>query len=71
MSKEITIRNVVILPPKIQMVRQSMKGPEGMAAESEELSVRVVQLLTEALATKHIIAWSGVWPPAMAIRPTR
>jgi hypothetical protein len=59
-SKEITIRNVVILPPKIQMVRQSMKGPEGMAAESEELSVRVTQLLTEALAAKHVIAWSGV-----------
>ncbi|HMJ25991.1 MAG TPA: hypothetical protein VK475_09195 [Pyrinomonadaceae bacterium] len=59
-SKETTIRNVVILPPKIQIVRQSMKGPEGMAAESEALSVRVTQLLTDALATKHVTAWSGV-----------
>jgi hypothetical protein len=59
-SKEITIRNVVILPPKVQIVRQSMKGPEGMAAESEALSVRVTQLLTEALAAKHVTAWSGV-----------
>jgi hypothetical protein len=59
-SKEITIRNVVILPAKIQIVRQSMKGPEGMAAESEAVSVRVTQLLTEALAAKHVTAWSGV-----------
>jgi len=35
-------------------VRQSMKGPEGMAAESDLLSTRVSQLVSEALAPKHI-----------------
>ena len=36
-SRESTIRNVVILPAKVNIVRDSMKGPEGMAAESEAL----------------------------------
>ena len=55
-GKESTIRNVVLLPAKVEIVRQSMKGPEGMAAESELLSTRVTQLITEALAAKHINA---------------
>jgi len=32
-SKEVTVRNIVILPAKVEVVRDSMKGPEGMAAE--------------------------------------
>ena len=58
-SKETTIRNVVLLPAKVEIVRQSMKGPEGMAAESDLLSTRVTQLITEALAAKHINASTG------------
>jgi hypothetical protein len=54
-SKEVTVRNVVILPAKVEVVRDSMKGPEGMAAESEELSGRVEKMVTEVLANqKHI-----------------
>lgn len=54
-SKEVTVRNVVILPAKVEVVRDSMKGPEGMAAESEELSGRVEKTVTEVLANqKHI-----------------
>lgn len=49
-KKETTIRNVVILPAKVNVVRDSMKGPEGMAAESEELSARVEKILAEVLA---------------------
>ena len=51
-KKETTIRNVVILPAKVNVVRDSMKGPEGMAAESEELSARVEKMLAEVLANK-------------------
>jgi hypothetical protein len=51
-KKETTIRNVVILPAKVAVVRDSMKGPEGMAAESEELSARVEKMLAEVLANK-------------------
>ena len=54
-SKETTIRNVVILPAKVNVVRDSMKGPEGMAAESEELSARVEKMLAEVLSKqKHV-----------------
>lgn len=58
-AKQTTIRNVVLLPAKVEIVRQSMKGPEGMAAESELLSTRVTRLITEALAAKHINASTG------------
>src|SRR6266403_648063 len=58
-GKETTIRNVVLMPAKVDIVKQSMKGPEGMAAESDLLSIRVTQLITEALAAKHVNASSG------------
>ena len=58
-GKETTIRNVVLMPAKVDIVKQSMKGPEGMAAESDLLSTRVTQLITEALAAKHVNASSG------------
>src|SRR5215213_7567401 len=51
-SKETTIRSVVVLPAKVNVVRDSMKGPEGMAAESDELSVRVEQMIAEVLSKK-------------------
>jgi hypothetical protein len=55
-GKEISIRNVVVLPSRVEIVKQSMKGPEGMAAESDLLSLRVTQLVIEALAAKHVTA---------------
>jgi hypothetical protein len=58
-SKESTIRNVVILPAKVNIVRDSMKGPEGMAAESEDLSARVEKTVAEVLAQKHVTTLSG------------
>lgn len=59
-SKQSTIRNVVILPAKVSVVRDSMKGPEGMAAESEDLSARVEKMLGEVLAAqKHVTTLSG------------
>lgn len=51
-SKETTIRRVVVLPAKVTVVRDSMKGPEGMAAESDELSARVATMVAEVLAKK-------------------
>lgn len=53
-SKQITIRHAVMLPAKVEIVRQSLKGLEGMAAESEMLSTRVPQLIAEVLATRHM-----------------
>jgi len=51
-SKETTIRRVVVLPAKVNVVRDSMKGPEGMAAESDELSQRVEAMVAEVLSKK-------------------
>jgi hypothetical protein len=55
-AKQTTIRKVIIMPAKVDVVRDSMKGPEGMGAESEELSARVARLVTEALAGKNVAA---------------
>jgi len=60
-SKETTIRRVVVLPAKVNVVRDSMKGPEGMAAESDELSARVESMVAEVLSKKKNVA---TVPPA-------
>lgn len=54
-GKEAAIRSIVILPAKLDIVRDSMKGPEGMAAESEELSARVEAAIAAVLANKKQI----------------
>jgi len=57
--KETTIRSVVVLPAKVSVVRDSMKGPEGMAAESDELSGRVEAMVAEVLSKKkHVTTLS-------------
>jgi hypothetical protein len=48
-KKETTIRNIIILPAKVNVVRDSMKGPEGMAAESEDVSGRVEKAVSAIL----------------------
>jgi hypothetical protein len=40
---------VVILPAKVDIMRDSMKGPEGMAGESEQLSTRVEEAVGSVL----------------------
>jgi len=54
-EKQTVIRRVVILPAKVDIVRDSMKGPEGMAAESEELSARVEKAVAEVLGRQKNI----------------
>jgi hypothetical protein len=61
-AKETTIRTVVIMPPKVTVVRDSMKGPEGMAAESDELSTRVERMISEVLSKQKNVATLA--PPA-------
>jgi len=58
-KKETTIRNVVVMPAKVDIVRDSMKGPEGMAAESEAVSERVAKLVSDALSNKQVTTLSG------------
>ena len=70
-KKETTIRNVVILPAKVAVVRDSMKGPEGMAAESEELSARVEKMLAEVLANKKKVNTLTSTYPSMSEAETQ
>ncbi|MDQ3819718.1 MAG: hypothetical protein M3362_18875 [Acidobacteriota bacterium] len=53
-SKQTLVRNVVILPPKIEIVKESMKGNEGMVEESSALSAKVAELVAQAFADKKI-----------------
>ena len=55
-KKEIVLRNLVILPAKVDIVRQSMRGPEGMAAESDMLSTLIPRMLVDVLTAKHLTA---------------
>ena len=58
-KKETTIRKVVVMPAKVDIVRDSMKGPEGMAAESEAVSERVAKIVSDALLNKQVATLSG------------
>lgn len=58
-KKETTIRKVVVMPAKVDIVRDSMKGPEGMAAESEVVSERVAKIVSDALSNKQVATLSG------------
>jgi hypothetical protein len=58
-GKQAVIRNVIILPAKVEIVRTGLKGPEGMAAESEELSTRIEKTLAEVLANQKKILTLG------------
>jgi hypothetical protein len=70
-SKETTIRTVVVLPAKVNVVRDSMKGPEGMAAESDELSARVEKTIAEVLSKqKQVTTLSLPTPPTPPTPPT-
>src|SRR5215203_7426435 len=64
-SKETTIRSIVVLPAKVNVVRDSMKGPEGMAAESDDLSARVETMVAEVLSKqKHVTTQPATAAPA-------
>lgn len=58
-KKETTIRKVVVMPAKVDIVRDSMKGPEGMAAESEAVSERISKMVSDALSNKQVTTLSG------------
>jgi hypothetical protein len=65
-SNETTIRRVVVMPAKVTVVRDSMKGPEGMAAESDELSLRVEKMVAEVLANKKKVTTLPTPTPSAA-----
>jgi len=65
-AKQTPIRTIVILPAKVSVVRDSMKGPEGMAEESETLSARVEKMLAEVLAARKSVTTLNETPSSEA-----
>lgn len=62
-SGKTKIRRVVILPPKVEFVRQSVKGSESMMKESEEISTALVATLTGIFKEKRIAVVDSAMTP--------
>lgn len=52
--KTLTVRSAVILPPKVELTKESAKGTEMMVAESADASNRVLDAVGQALQEKKI-----------------
>src|SRR5438128_965555 len=55
-GKQLTVGNVVILPAKVEIARQGVKGTESMVEESENASRAVSELVAQVLQKKGINA---------------
>ncbi len=53
-SKEKVVRQALILPPKVELAKQGMKGAEGMLKESEEVAARLSQVVAKEMSGKKI-----------------
>lgn len=53
-EKKLTIRNAVILPAKVEIVKESAKGAEMMVAESADISGKVTEAVDQTLQQKKI-----------------
>ena len=53
-EKKITIHSAVILPAKVEIVKESAKGSEMMVAESAEISGSVTEAVGQTLQQKKI-----------------
>jgi len=53
-EKKVTIRSAVILPAKVEIVKESAKGQEMMVAESADISSSVMEVVGESLQKKKI-----------------
>ena len=62
-EKKVTIRNVVILPAKVEIVKESAKGSEMMVAESADISGKVMEAVGQALQQKKIGSVANSFEP--------
>ena len=63
-EKKVTIRSAVILPAKVEIVKESAKGSEMMVAESAEISTSVMTAVNQALQQKKINVAPNSFEPA-------
>ena len=69
-EKKVTIRSAVILPAKVEIVKESAKGSEMMVAESADISGSVMEAVGQALQKKKITVAPNPFEPA-ALDETR
>src|ERR1044072_7105666 len=63
-QKKVTIRAAVILPAKVEIVKERAKGSEMMVAESADISDRAQQAVGQTLQDKKINVVSNAFAPA-------
>ena len=63
-EKKVTIRTAVILPAKVEIVKESAKGSEMMVAESADISGRTADAVGQALQEKKISVVTNTFAPA-------
>jgi len=63
-EKKVTIRSAVILPAKVEIVKESAKGAEMMVAESADISNKTVEAVGQALQKKKISVVTNSFEPA-------
>lgn len=63
-EKKVTIRNAVVLPAKVEIVKESAKGSEMMVAESAQISDKAAEAVGQALQDKKINVVSNTFAPA-------
>lgn len=51
-KKEKAVKNILILPPKVELTKTGMKGGEGMLKESEQVAEALPKLIAAALQKK-------------------
>lgn len=63
-EKKVTIRTAVILPAKVEIVKESAKGSEMMVAESADISDKTAVAVGQALEAKKIGLVTNGFAPA-------
>ncbi len=63
-GKKVTIRTAVILPAKVEIVKESAKGQEMMVAESADISGKTAEAVGQALQAKKITVVTNSFEPA-------
>jgi hypothetical protein len=63
-EKKVSIRSAVILPAKVEIVKESAKGSEMMVAESADISVKVMEAVGQALQQKKFSVVTNQFEPA-------
>jgi hypothetical protein len=63
-EKKVTIRSAVILPAKVEIMKESAKGSEMMVAQSADISKGVMEAVDQALKEKKISVVANSFEPS-------